>query len=130
MARRLLLSALHGRGIPVTLKIETVSDGHTASLRLIGRIQAEYLDELETHIRRHRPLLVLDLREVTLVDVAVVRFLITCEAEGIEVRHCAPYIREWMGREQGRGEGAWPRREGAVFGGEGVHGNRRTGGRA
>jgi len=70
MARRLLLSALHGRGIPVTLKIETVSDGHTASLRLIGRIQAEYLDELETHIRRHRPLLVLDLREVTLVDVA------------------------------------------------------------
>jgi len=47
---------------------------------------------------------VLDLREVTLVDVAVVRFLITCEAEGIELRHCAPYIREWMGREQGRGE--------------------------
>jgi anti-anti-sigma regulatory factor len=104
MARRLLLSALHDRGIPVTLKIETASDGHTASLRLIGRIQAEYLDELETHIRRHRPLLVLDLREVTLVDVAVVRFLITCEAEGIELRHCAPYIREWMGREQGRGE--------------------------
>jgi hypothetical protein len=104
MARRLLLSALHGRGIPVTLKIETASDGHTASLRLIGRIQAEYLDELDIHIRRHRPLLVLDLREVTLVDVAVVRFLITCEAEGIELRHCAPYIREWMGREQGRGE--------------------------
>jgi len=88
----------------VTLKIETASDGHTASLRLIGRIQAEYLDELDIHIRRHRPLLVLDLREVTLVDVAVVRFLITCEAEGIELRHCAPYIREWMGREQARGE--------------------------
>jgi len=104
MARRLLLSALHGRGIPVTFKIETASDGYTASLRLIGRIEAEYLDELEAHVRRHRPLLVLDLREVTLVDVAVVRFLITCEAEGIELRHCAPYIREWMGREQGRGE--------------------------
>ena len=88
----------------MTLKIETASDGHIASLRLIGRIQAEYLDELETHIRRHRPLLVLDLREVTLVDVAVVRFLIACEAEGIKLRHCAPYIREWMGREQGRGE--------------------------
>ena len=88
----------------MTLRIETASDGHTPSLRLIGRIQAEYLDELETHIWRHRPLLVLDLREVTLVDVAVVRFLITCEAEGIELRHCAPYIREWMGREQGRGD--------------------------
>jgi hypothetical protein len=104
MARRLLPSALHGRGIPVTLKIQTASDGHTASLRLIGRIEAEYLDELEAHVRRHRPLLVLDLDEVTLVDVAVVRFLIACEADGVELRHCAPYIREWMSREQGRGE--------------------------
>src|SRR2546426_12641590 len=104
MARRLLPPAVHGRGIPVTLKIETAADGHTASLRRIGRIQAEYQDELETHIRRHRPLLVLDLREVTLVDVAVVRFLITCEAEGTALRHCAPYIRERIGRERGRGE--------------------------
>ena len=104
MARRLLPSAVHGRGIAVTLKIETASDGHTTSLRLIGRIEAEYLDELEAQVRRHRSLLVLDLDEVTLVDVAGVRFLIACEAEGIELRHCAPYIREWMGREQGRGE--------------------------
>jgi hypothetical protein len=37
---------------------------------------------------------VLDLDEVTLVDVVVVRFLITCEAEGIELLHCAPYIPE------------------------------------
>jgi len=101
MARRLLPSALHGRGIPVTLRIETASDGHTASLRLIGRIEGEYLDELEAHVRRHQPRLVLDLDEVTLVDVAVVRFLIACEAEGVELRHCAPYIREWMVREQG-----------------------------
>ncbi len=88
----------------MTLRIETASDGHTTSLRLIGRIQAEYLNELEAQVGRHRPRLVLDLNEVTLVDVAVVRFLIACEAEGIELRHCAPYIREWMGREQGRGE--------------------------
>jgi hypothetical protein len=47
---------------------------------------------------------VLDLDQVTLVDVWVVRFLIACEAEGIELLHCAPYIREWMHRERGRGE--------------------------
>ena len=88
----------------MTLRIETVSDGRTASLRLIGRIEAEYLDELEAHVRRHLPLLALDLGEVTLVDVAVVRFLIACEADGIELRHCAPYIREWMACERGRGE--------------------------
>jgi len=32
----------------VTLKIETASDGETAILRLLGRVEAEYLD----HSRR------------------------------------------------------------------------------
>jgi anti-anti-sigma regulatory factor len=88
----------------MTLKIETASDGQTATLRLIGRIESEYLDELRAQVRRHPLRVVLDLDEVTLVDVAVVRFLIACEAEGIELRHCAPYIREWMSTERGRGE--------------------------
>ena len=88
----------------MTLRIETASDGQTATLRLIGRIGAEYLDELEAQVRRHRPRLVLDLDDVTLVDVGVVRFLIDCEAEGIELLHCAPYIREWMSREREREE--------------------------
>ena len=50
----------------------------------------------------HRPRIVLDLDGVTLVDVDVVRFLIVCEAEGIEFLHCPPYIREWIFREQDR----------------------------
>lgn len=87
----------------MTLKIETASDGHTAILRLIGRIESEYLDGLRTELRRW-PQLVLDLDQVTLVDVSVVRFLIACEAEGVELLHCAPYIREWMSRERRRGE--------------------------
>jgi len=37
---------------------------------------------------------VFDLDQVTLVDGAVVRFLIACEAGGIELRHGSPYIRE------------------------------------
>ena len=47
---------------------------------------------------------VLDLEEVTLVDVEVVRFLGVCEAEGNSVLRCAPYIREWMRREQDKEE--------------------------
>jgi len=88
----------------VTLRIETASDSQTATLRLIGRIESEYLDELRAQVRNHRPRLVLDLDEVTLVDVAVVRFLIGCEAEGVEFIHCPPYIREWMERERRRDE--------------------------
>jgi hypothetical protein len=48
------------------------------------------------------PRVVLDLDEVTLVDVDVVRFLSICEAEGSTIRHGPPYIREWMRREQDR----------------------------
>src|SRR6267142_2464020 len=105
MARRLLsVTPQPGRGLPhVTLRIETVSDGQGTTLRLIGRIKSEYLEEIQAQVRRHGPRVVLDLEEVTLVDVAVVRFLIACEAAGIVLRGRAPYIRRWMGRERARG---------------------------
>ena len=80
--------------------IETASDGRSATLRLIGRVESEYLDELRAQVRTHGPRVALDLGEVTLVDRAAVRFLSSCEAAGIELRHCAPYIREWMGNER------------------------------
>ena len=85
----------------VTLRIEEISDGHRTILRLSGRIQSEHLEELTAHIRRNRPAIVLDLEDVALVDVPAVRFLSTCESEGIELLHCAPYIRKWMDRERG-----------------------------
>ncbi|HTD52277.1 MAG TPA: hypothetical protein VK780_04570 [Thermoanaerobaculia bacterium] len=86
----------------MTLRIETTSDGRTPTLRLIGRIESESLDELRAQVGRHHSRLQLDLRDVTLVDVVVVRFLIACEAEGIDLLYCAPYIREWMNRERSR----------------------------
>jgi hypothetical protein len=67
----------------VTLRIEERSDGHHTILRLSGRIQAEHLEELTAHIGRNGPAIVLDLEDVTLVDVPAVRFLSICEAEGI-----------------------------------------------
>ena len=91
----------------MTLRIEEGSDGHRTILRLSGRIQSDHLEELTAHIRRNGrtgPAIVLDLEDVTLVDVPAVRFLSFCEAEGIELLHCAPYIRQWMSRERGREE--------------------------
>ena len=52
---------------------------------------------------------VLDLDEVTLVDVEVVRFLGMCEAKGVELAHCSPYIREWVFREQAAEKTKWDR---------------------
>ena len=42
----------------------------------------------------------LDLSEVTLVDVGVVRFLGDQERRGVELGKCSPYIREWIQREK------------------------------
>jgi hypothetical protein len=44
--------------------------------------------------------IVLDLEEVTLVDLDVVRFLGVSEAEGVELVNCSPYIRDWIFRER------------------------------
>jgi hypothetical protein len=45
----------------------------------------------------------MDLDEVTLVDVEVVRFLSECEDRGIVLVHCLPYVREWILRERHEG---------------------------
>jgi hypothetical protein len=49
----------------MTLKIEKYSDGHRATIRLIGRMQAEHLEELEKQIREIGPAITLDLEEGT-----------------------------------------------------------------
>jgi hypothetical protein len=43
---------------------------------------------------------VLDLGEVTLVDVDAVRFLASCESDGVTLLHCPAYVQEWMNRER------------------------------
>ena len=84
----------------MTLKIEKHSGEYGTTLRLIGRMQAEHLEELEKEIRNAGPMIVLDLEEVDLVDVQIVRFLGACEAQGIALLNCSPYIREWIGKER------------------------------
>src|SRR6266849_4494117 len=86
----------------VTLKIETLAGEHGTTLKLIGRIREEHLAELRGQIAASAPS-VLELREVTLVDADVVRFLSACESEGIHLENCSPYIREWIVREQESG---------------------------
>jgi hypothetical protein len=42
----------------------------------------------------------LDLAEVTLAEVDVVRFLGISEAGGVKIVNCSLYIREWVRQEQ------------------------------
>lgn len=88
----------------MTLRIVKISDGSRIVLKLSGRIQARDIDELREQMDGRTRGAVLDLQEVSLVDVQVVRFLGLCEAKGVELAHCSPYIREWVFREQAAGE--------------------------
>jgi hypothetical protein len=81
------------------LRIEKNSGGLVSILRLIGRVEAEHIQELETQIACSTRKVALDLKEVSLVNREVVGFLRACEAAGIELWNCPPYIRSWTRRE-------------------------------
>ncbi len=83
----------------VTLKIEKLAGEHGTTLKLIGRIRAEHLAELRGQIAASAPS-VLELGEVSLVDADAVRFLGSCESDGIQLLNCSAYIREWIVRER------------------------------
>jgi hypothetical protein len=83
----------------VTLRIESLAGEHGTILKLIGRIQAEHLDELRRQIAASTPS-ALELKEVTLVDADAVRFLGNCESVGTQLLNCSAYIREWIVRER------------------------------
>jgi hypothetical protein len=88
------------RGITMTFMIEKICGGQITTLRLIGRLQWECLEEMKKQVEGGSAHVILDLAEVTLIDVEVVRFLNNCQSEGIEIINSSPYIREWMRRER------------------------------
>ena len=82
------------------MRIERQSRRDKTTIRLIGHFRLEHVDELQKQLEHNGGECVLDLTELTLVDVDIVRFLGTCEASGVALVNCSPYIREWMNREQ------------------------------
>ena len=79
-------------------RLVTSEDG--VVLRVSGRIQAEHVYTLRTSIGRETGELAIDLSDVLLVARDAVRFLAVSEANGIELRNCPAYIREWVAREK------------------------------
>lgn len=94
-----------GAAIFMTLRIERAR----ARIRLSGEFRSEHLDQVKAEIELCETPAVLDLEELALLDVESVRFLNACEAKGISVLHCSPYIRKWMLRERSR---PWARTSG------------------
>ena len=83
------------------LKIMRAANGELV-FKLSGRMGAENVGELETLFSaeasdRH---IVLDLKDLTLVDQDAVSFLKCCEAGRIQLKNCPAYIREWITGER------------------------------
>ena len=85
----------------MTCRIDRLSIEQGVVLRISGRISGEDLDVLRTALEEGR-IVAVDLREVELVDRDAVTLLARTEGNGIELRRCPAYIREWVTRERGR----------------------------
>jgi hypothetical protein len=72
-------------GFDLTAEVEKPA---IAELRRLFELQNDYRD------------IVLDLEDVSVIDREVMRFFVSCEADGVRLENCPPYIREWMEREK------------------------------
>jgi len=86
----------------MTFRIETAARGRLKVFVLSGRVETQAVAELrrlfglQTECRN----IVLDLKDVSLVSRDAMGFLSRCEAGGVKLENCTPYIREWMEREK------------------------------
>jgi anti-anti-sigma regulatory factor len=83
------------------LKIRRTSNGHVV-FALCGRMDEEHIAELEALLQAETDGrgIILDLKELTLAGGDAISFLARCEADGIGLRNCAGYIREWITRQR------------------------------
>jgi hypothetical protein len=86
----------------MAFRIETVARGRLSVFILSGHIETQAIAELKRLFERQTDCrdIVVDLRDVSMVDREVMRFFIRCEADGVMLENCTPYIREWMKREK------------------------------
>src|SRR5260370_25554490 len=85
----------------MSCRIERIgSEEACVVLFVSGRIHGEHVDTLRELVGREKGGVAIDLEEVNLVDREAVRLLAIGEANGIELRNCPAYIREWVARER------------------------------
>jgi hypothetical protein len=92
------------------LKILRSTNNNFVNFTLVGRIEGDNLAELKRIIgmegRDHN--LVLDLKDVTLLDQSAIRFLARCESDSVVLENCPAYIREWIVGEKHRNRSLRP----------------------
>ena len=83
----------------MTCRIDRLATEHGLVLYISGQLAAEDLEVVRTALDPHRVVAV-ELAEVELANRDAVKLLAQAEAEGIELRSCPAYIREWITNER------------------------------
>jgi anti-anti-sigma regulatory factor len=83
------------------LKIQRKANGDVV-FTVVGRLEFDNVGELSAllAVEPAGRSIVLDLKDLVLVDREAVRLLLRCENQGIVVRNCPPYVRVWMDGEE------------------------------
>jgi hypothetical protein len=86
----------------MAFRIETAARGRIRIFILSGHIEKQAMAELKRLFELQTDCrdIVVDLRDVSMVDREVMRFFMRCESDGVTLENCTPYIREWMKREK------------------------------
>jgi anti-anti-sigma regulatory factor len=81
------------------------SENSEVIFTLSGQMDDEATAELKTIIssEANRRPIVLDLRDLTLVDENAIAFFVGCEADRITLKNCPAYVREWINAQQREG---------------------------
>ena len=84
------------------LRITRIANGEVV-FKLSGQMSAENIGELETLFRAEANgrRILLDLKDLSLVDQDMVSFLKRSEANGIKLENCPAYIRQWIKQQKG-----------------------------
>jgi len=83
----------------MTWRIDRLSTERGLVLYISGRLAAEDLDVVRTALGGGR-VVAIELGEIELVGRDAVKLLAQAEDEGLELRSCPAYIREWMTNER------------------------------
>jgi predicted metal-binding protein len=84
----------------MTLRIERSARQGFTVFTLSGRRKTEQVAELKERFDTDYRSIILELQEMRLADRDAVKFLRSCERDGMKFENCPAHIPEWMDREE------------------------------
>jgi hypothetical protein len=85
----------------MTCRIDRVVIGPgLLTFHISGQITGKDVDLLRSLLEHERSVAAVDLKDVLIVDREGIKLLAMRESNGVELRNCPAYIREWVTRER------------------------------